>query len=136
MPSPKPTYKKPREQINSYEESTWHANDTPFYETEQVAVFKDLYPCTEGHLLFIPKQNEPDYIAEAYKLAYRCGEQWMEEEKIDGFNVGQNRGKCAGQTIMWPHVHFIPRKDGDIKNGQKGNGIRLSFPNGDHKEYY
>ena len=130
---PKPTYKKPREQINSFEESTWHANATPFYETEQVAVFKDLYPCTEGHLLFIPKQNEPDYIAEAYKLAYRCGEQWMEEEKIDGFNVGQNRGKCAGQTIMWPHVHFIPRKDGDIKNGQKGNGIRLSFPNGDTK---
>ena len=80
MPLPKPTYKKPREQINSFEESTWHANDTPFYETEQVAVFKDLYPCTEGHL--------------------------------------------------------IPRKDGDIKNGQKGNGIRLSFPNGDHKEYY
>ena len=55
---------------------------------------------------------------------------------INLFNVGQNRGKCAGQTIMWPHVHFIPRKDGDIKNGQKGNGIRLSFPNGDHKEYY
>ena len=136
MPSPKPTYKKPREQINSYEESTWHANDTPFYETEHVAVFKDLYPCTEGHLLFIPKQNQPEYIGEAYKLAYRCGEKWMEEQKIDGFNVGQNRGECAGQTIMWPHVHFIPRKNGDIDEGHKANGIRLSFPNGDHKEYY
>ena len=74
MPLPKPTFKKPREAINSYEESTWHANDTPIYENEHCGVFRDLYPCVEGHLLFIPKKNDPQTISEAYKLGYYCGE--------------------------------------------------------------
>ena len=54
---------------------------------------------------------------------------------MDGFNVGQNIGACAGQTIFWPHIHFIPRKNGESKPGQR-SGIRLSHPNGDHGEYY
>ena len=54
---------------------------------------------------------------------------------MDGFNIGQNIGIAAGQSIMWPHVHFIPRHKGDSKEGQH-NGIRLSHPNGDHKNYY
>ena len=62
----KPTYKKPREPINSYEESTWHANDTAIFENEHCAVFRDLYPCVKGHLLFIPKKNDPQTISEAY----------------------------------------------------------------------
>ena len=53
---------------------------------------------------------------------------------MDGFNIGQNIGAAAGQTIFWPHIHFIPRKNGDSDG--KHNGIRLSHPNGDHKEYY
>jgi len=98
-------------------------------------VFKDLYPCVTGHLLFIPKKNNAQTISEAYKLAYYCGEEWIKEGKMNGFNVGQNIGACAGQTILWPHIHFIPRKNGDTKPKQH-SGIRLSHPNGDHKEYY
>tara|TARA_Y100000817_G_C16659990_1_gene456734 strand:- start:312 stop:719 length:408 start_codon:yes stop_codon:yes gene_type:complete len=135
MQSKKPIYKKPREQINTFEESTWHANDTPMFENEHCAVFKDLYPCVTGHLLFIPKQNNAKTVSEAYKLAYYCGEEWIKEGKMDGFNVGQNIGACSGQTIFWPHIHFIPRKNGDTEPGQS-SGIRLSHPNGDHGEYY
>ncbi len=135
MPLQKPIYKKPREPINSFEESTWHAKDTPIFENEHCAVFKDLYPCVTGHLLFIPKKNNAQTISEAYKLAYYCGEEWIKEGKMNGFNVGQNIGACAGQTILWPHIHFIPRKNGDTKPEQH-SGIRLSHPNGDHKEYY
>ena len=54
---------------------------------------------------------------------------------MDGFNIGQNIGKAAGQSIMWPHVHFIPRHKNDCPPGVH-NGIRLSHPKGDHKEYY
>ena len=82
MQSKKPIYKKPREQINTFEESTWHANDTPMFENEHCAVFKDLYPCVTGHLLFIPKQNNAQTVSEAYKLAYYCGEEWIKEGKI------------------------------------------------------
>jgi diadenosine tetraphosphate (Ap4A) HIT family hydrolase len=64
-----------------------------------------------------------------------CGEEWVKNKMMDGFNIGQNIGAAAGQTVMWPHIHLIPRKTGDCDN-TKHNGIRLSFPNGDHKEYY
>ena len=135
MQSKKPIYKKPFEIIDRYEEATWLGNDTPIFENEFVGVFRDKYPCVKGHLLFVPKKNDVEHVGEAYKLAFYCGEQWIKEGKMDGFNIGQNIGKAAGQTIMWPHVHLIPRHKGDTKKGQS-NGIRLSHPNGDHKEYY
>ena len=74
-------------------------------------------------------------MVKAYSLAYHCGEEWMKAGQIDGFNVGQNRGDAAGQTIMWPHVHFIPRRNGD-HDPRGNNGVRLAHPNGDHKRYY
>ena len=135
MPSKKTTFKKPREIISKYEESTWLGNDKPFYEDEIVAVFNDKYPVTKGHLLFIPKKDDLKTVVKAYSLAYHCGEEWMKAGQIDGFNVGQNRGDAAGQTIMWPHVHFIPRRNGD-HDPRGNNGVRLAHPNGDHKRYY
>ena len=135
MPSKKPTFKKPREVIEYYEECTWLGNDTPMFQNDKVSVFYDKYPCVKGHLLFVPKKNDVTHVGEAYKLAFYCGEQWIKEGKMDGFNIGQNIGKAAGQSIMWPHVHLIPRHEGDSKKGQH-NGIRLSAPNGNHKEFY
>ena len=56
------------------------------------------------------------------------------EDKIEGFNVGQNNGQAAGQTVMWPHIHFIPRKKGDCKNPT--GGIRSVIPNkGDYTKH-
>ena len=133
MPSQKPIYKKPREHIDKFEESTWFENDNPIFENQNTAVFKDLYPCTCGHLLFIPKSRDPNAIGESYKLAYYCGEEWVKEGKMQGYNVGMNIGQCAGQTIYWPHIHFIPRKTNDAEHP---GGIRYSHPGGDHNEYY
>jgi len=133
MPSPKHIYKKPFEQIDNYEESTWLGNDTPIFENDHTAVFKDLYPCVPGHTLFIPKHDTPDSVGETYKLAYYCGKQWVKQGKMKGFNVGMNMGKCAGQTIMWPHVHFIPRHENDAP---KVGGMRHAHPGADHREYY
>ena len=133
MPSKKPIYKKPYEKVDHYEESVWLSNDTPIFENENTAVFKDRYPCVKGHTLFIPKKDTPEAIGESYKLAYYCGQEWVKEGKMSGFNVGMNIGKCAGQTIMWPHIHFIPRNEGDAHN--KG-GMRYAHPGADHKEHY
>ena len=63
MPLQKPTYKKPFENIDSYEESTWLGNDTPIFENEYTGVFKDKYPCVKGHTLFIPKKDNPEYLS-------------------------------------------------------------------------
>ena len=44
----------------------------------------------------------------------------------EGFNIGINNGEVAGQTVMWPHVHLIPRREGDTPN-PKG-GVRHVIP--------
>ncbi len=65
-------------------------------------VFRDKYPVTEGHLLFVPTQEKFDNIIECYKAAYKFGAEGLVTEKWDGFNVGQNCGESAGQTVMYP----------------------------------
>jgi len=133
MQSKKPIYKKPFEPIDSYEESTWMGNDTPFMETEYTGVFRDRYPCVPGHTLFIPKKNTAEYIGKSYELASQFGKDKIETGEIAGFNVGMNIGRCAGQTIMWPHIHFIPRHKGDAKHL---GGMRYAHPGADHREMY
>ena len=133
MPSKKPIFKKAFETIDRYEECTWLGNDKPIFENKHTAVFKDKYPCVPGHTLFIPKEDTAEVIGESYKLAYYCGKEWIKAGKKKGFNVGMNIGNCAGQTIMWPHIHFIPRHKGDAE--PKG-GMRYTHPNADHSDYY
>ena len=135
MQSTKSIYKKPFEKITTYEECTWLGNDKPFFENDVCAVFRDKYAVTQGHLLFIAKQDNPETVSKAYKLALEWGQKGIKDKVWDGFNVGQNIGRAAGQSIMWPHVHLIPRHDGD-SDPDKHNGIRLSYPNGNHTNYY
>jgi len=52
---------------------------------------------------------------------------------ITGYNVGINVGKSAGQTCMYPHVHLIFRRDGDIEDPT--GGVRNVIPEkGNYKE--
>ena len=37
-----------------------------------------------------------------------------------------NMGAAAGQTVMYPHIHFIPRNDGDMDNPR--GGVRHVIP--------
>jgi len=133
MPSRKPIYKKPFEKVDHYEESVWLSNDTPIFETEFTAVFRDRYPCVEGHTLFIPKKDTPEYVGKSYELAYQTAQDWVAEGIMAGYNVGMNIGNCAGQTIYWPHIHLIPRHEGDA---DKKGGMRYAHPGADHREMY
>ncbi|KAF5431168.1 Diadenosine tetraphosphate (Ap4A) hydrolase, partial [Candidatus Methanophagaceae archaeon] len=49
------------------------------------------------------------------------------DPSIDGFNVGVNTGKAAGQTVFHCHIHLIPRRLGDTHH-PKG-GVRGVIPN-------
>jgi diadenosine tetraphosphate (Ap4A) HIT family hydrolase len=82
----------------------------------QVAVFADKYPVTLGHLLFVPRQNTTQNIISAFEIAVYHGNLLVENSKCQGFNVGINYGAVAGQTVMYPHVHLIPRRDGDCED--------------------
>jgi diadenosine tetraphosphate (Ap4A) HIT family hydrolase len=78
-----------------------------------VAVFQDRYPVTRGHLLFVPRYNTSGVIQDCFESAMAEGNRMVAAGECDAFNVGMNSGAAAGQTVMYPHVHLIPRRTGD-----------------------
>lgn len=93
------------------------------YEDETFRVILDLGPAARGHALILPKNhyadlyNLPDETAASVmKLAKKMATVMTEKLNCDGFNVVQNNGETAGQTVFHFHMHLIPRYKGD---GQK-----------------
>ena len=54
----------------------------------------------------------------------------IKDDTIEGFNVGSNSGKTAGQSINHCHIHLIPRRSGDVDNPQ--GGVRSVIPSKQH----
>jgi diadenosine tetraphosphate (Ap4A) HIT family hydrolase len=90
--------------------------DDRAWEDFHVVVFRDRFPVTRGHLLFVPRENTPGLIREAFASALFEGQRMVDTRECDAFNVGINCGEAAGQTVMYPHVHLIPRRTGDCAN--------------------
>ena len=105
-------------------------NDIPWKdkisEDALIAVFKDKYPVTPGHLLVVPKRNDLISLGEAVKYAVSIGNHQVATGGWDGFNIGMNNGEAAGQTVMWPHIHLIPRHWGDVEDPV--GGVRNTIP--------
>ena len=78
-----------------------------------VVAFRDRYPVTPGHLLFVPQYNTDNVITDCFESAMLHGRRMVADGKCDAFNIGINMGREAGQTVMYPHVHLIPRRVGD-----------------------
>ena len=95
-------------------------------EDFHVKVFRDIYPVTEGHRLFVPKYNTVAVLRDAFSDAVERGIQGMMDGEWDGFNIGINVGEAAGQTCSWPHVHLIPRRNGDMQDPR--GGVRHVIP--------
>ena len=99
-------------------------------DEEYYVVFRDAYPVTHGHLLFVPKWNTLVCIQDCFRDAMELGEFLVESGDCDAYNVGINRGTAAGQTVMYPHVHLIPRRSGDCANPTGGvRGVIASQQN-------
>lgn len=96
------------------------------YRTREFWVFRDAYPVTPGHLLFVPTEQKFENIMACYRAAYQFGYSGIEAESWDAFNVGQNVGEAAGQTVMYPHIHMIPRRAGDMADPR--GGVRHVIP--------
>jgi diadenosine tetraphosphate (Ap4A) HIT family hydrolase len=71
-------------------------------------------------LLFVPRWNKNVIIEEALKAAFRLGHQKVVTGEWQSYNVGMNCGEAAGQTVMYPHVHLIPRRAGDCVDSTGG----------------
>lgn len=93
------------------------------YEDDDFRVILDLGPATKGHALVLPKEHYtnlyelPEETAgEVMKLAKRMVTKMTERLGCEGFNLVQNNGDLAGQTVFHFHMHMIPRYQAD---GQK-----------------
>lgn len=93
------------------------------YEDEDFRVILDLGPATKGHALILPKEHSanlyelPDETAsKVMVLAKKMATKMTEKLSCDGFNIVQNNGEVAGQTVMHYHLHLIPRY---LDDGQK-----------------
>jgi diadenosine tetraphosphate (Ap4A) HIT family hydrolase len=97
-------------------------------DTRDFVVYNDKFPVTEGHTLVVPKQATMDDIERCIKFAMSMGQQNVASlsNNITGYNVGINMGESAGQTCMYPHIHLIFRRDGDVED-PKG-GVRGVIP--------
>lgn len=100
--------------------------DDKVIDLHGVIVFRDRYPVTIGHLLFVPEYAAMDQVALAFRCADLWGQAMIERGECDGYNIGMNHGPSAGQTVMYPHVHLIPRRTGDTP--YPGGGIRAVIP--------
>ena len=118
----------------SYKDAPWPDKNI-VHEDENIIIYKDGYPVTEGHLLFVPKKKERrSDITQCFEYAYDWGVRGILEYKWEGFNVGINQNEVAGQSVMWPHVHMIPRRKGDTPY-PKG-GVRHVIPlKGNYTEF-
>ena len=90
------------------------------YEDEDFRVILDLGPASKGHALILPKQHYanlyelPDELAEkVIRLAKKMVIAMTKALQCDGFNVVQNNGEAAGQTVFHFHMHLIPRYKDD-----------------------
>ncbi len=90
------------------------------FEDEEFRVILDLGPATKGHALILPKDHfanlyelPDEKAASVMKLAKKMATQMTEKLACDGFNLVQNNGETAGQTVFHFHMHLIPRYEND-----------------------
>ncbi len=93
------------------------------YEDEDFRVILDLGPASKGHALILPKEHfanlyelSDEAASKALVLAKKMAAKLTEILKCDGFNLVQNNGTCAGQTVFHFHIHLIPRYKNDSVN--------------------
>lgn len=97
------------------------------YEDDDFKVILDASPATKGHALILPKQHyanifeiDDETLAKAAKLAKKIMTHEKDVLGCEGYNLVQNNGEVAGQTVFHFHMHLIPRylnaKNNDILN--------------------
>ena len=90
------------------------------YEDDDFRVILDLGPAAKGHALILPKTHyaniyeiPEELAAKAIVLAKKMAGIMTEALDCDGFNIVQNNGEAAGQTVFHFHMHLIPRYKDD-----------------------
>ena len=103
---------------------------TTLYEDDDFRVIMDIEPASKGHALILPKGHyanlyelDDELTSKVLVLAKKMVVALTDILGCDGYNILQNNGPVAGQTVFHFHMHLIPRyKDDDVtitwKHGQ------------------
>jgi diadenosine tetraphosphate (Ap4A) HIT family hydrolase len=104
---------------------------------ELAYVRRDNFPLSRGHVIVVPVRHVAGYFdmtADEKGAITRLLDQAKagidREFKPDGYNIGVNIGKAAGQSRMHVHVHLIPRYAGDVAD--PSGGIRCVLAKKEH----
>ena len=108
------------------------------FENQLAYSSTDSYPVSEFHSLIVPKRHVETYFELTKDEILACNELILktkekilkQDSSVQGFNIGTNAGKSAGQSIMHCHIHLIPRREGDVENPQ--GGVRSVIPKKQH----
>ena len=80
----------------------------------------DASPAAKGHALILPKQHyanlyelDDSVASKVLVLAKKMITKMTDILGCDGYNIVQNNGEAAGQTVFHFHMHLIPRSKGD-----------------------
>jgi len=102
-------------------------------EADTFVAKQDLYPVSPGHTLLMPRRHvatlfelDEQERADLFALLLEVREVLDREHNPDGYNIGVNTGRAAGQTVMHLHIHIIPRYVGDVEHPE--GGVRGVIP--------
>jgi histidine triad (HIT) family protein len=91
------------------------------FESTSALAYLDAFPMAAGHTLFIPKLKgyrefidmPPGKASEFMRDLQAVAKAVKEATGASGINIWQNNGEDAGQTVMHPHFHIVPRTAAD-----------------------
>ncbi len=96
-------------------------------ENDLVFAIDDANPVSPGHTLVIPFrliatwfEATPEEWVRTLDLVRQVKMRIDAELSPDGYNVGFNAGRAAGQTVFHAHLHVIPRFTDDVKDPAGG----------------
>jgi diadenosine tetraphosphate (Ap4A) HIT family hydrolase len=88
---------------------------------------RDAHPLSPGHTLVVPRRHvhsifelDDDEYDDVWRLVRRVRVMLAAQHGPDGMTIGSNDGLAAGQTEEHPHVHVIPRFEGDVPDPRGG----------------
>lgn len=90
------------------------------YEDDEFLAFLDIQPINFGHTLVIPKEHYETFEKTPFEileklivLTQKLAKVIKKAMSADGFNIGINNEKVAGQLVLHMHIHIIPRFSDD-----------------------
>ena len=93
---------------------------TKVAEDEHFIAFLDIAPINKGHTLVVPKSHSVDLLDTGetvlcglMSFTKKIAKAIVDTVEADGFNIGINNRKAAGQAVPHLHLHIIPRFEGD-----------------------